>query len=167
MSTKSQLQGLFGPQARIRDADRVPSGSPGQFVLRPETGFFRTVDAARVLARRGVPLRVAKPLVERLMNGHATAVEIPMVEDRAALARDLAETGVKLDDARMPTGADLASLRQRLSLSQEQFAGRYALELRTLQNWEQGRNRLDPQAALLVKALDRYPELMEAVAIDA
>lgn len=124
------------------------------------------MDVARSLARRGVSLSVAKRTSERLMEGHAAAVEIPMVDSREAFARELAELGLTIDEIRAPTGADLAKLRHRLALSQEQFANTYTLELRTLQNWEQGRNALDPQAALLVKALDRYPELMESVATD-
>ncbi len=166
MPTKSSLEARFGPRARIRGIDRVTSGSPGKFSLRPEPGFFSTVDVVRALARRGVTLSVGKRAAERMLEGHAAAVDVPMVEDRAAFARDLADLGVTIEEIKTPTGADVARLRERLSLSQEQFASAYTLELRTLQNWEQGRNALDAQAALLVKALDRYPDLMASVAAD-
>jgi putative transcriptional regulator len=166
MPTKSSLEALFGPRARTRDIDRVTSGSPGKFSLKPEPRFFRTVDAAVALARRSVRMTVAKHAVERLMAGHAVAVEVPVVESREAFATELAGLGVTAEEIRATTGADLARLRERLALSQEQFASTYTQELRTLQNWEQGRNALDAQASLLVKALDRYPELMASVAAD-
>ena len=167
MSTKSSLEALFGPRVQIRVVDRVTSGSAVKFSLKRLDGFVRTVDVARALARRGVKLSVAKRAVERLLEGHAAGVHVPHVEDNAAFIAELGALRVKADPVRNPTGDDLANLRARLALTQEQFANTYMLELRTLQNWEQGRRKaLDPQASLLVKALDRYPDLMERVAVD-
>ena len=112
-------------------------------------------------------LSIAKREVERLLDGHAAGVQVPHVEDNAAFVAELAALGVLAEPIRRPTGDDLTNLRQRLALSQEHFANAYMLELRTLQNWEQGRRRaLDPQACLLVRALDRYQDLMERVAVD-
>jgi putative transcriptional regulator len=167
MSTKSLLEALSGPRVRIQAVDRVTSGSAASFRLQRLKGFERTVDVARALARRGVRLSVAKRAVERMLDGHAAGVHVPHVEDNAAFIAELGALRVKADPVRNPTGDDLANLRARLSLTQEQFANTYMLELRTLQNWEQGRRKaLDPQASLLVKALDRYPDLMERVAVD-
>jgi putative transcriptional regulator len=166
MPTKSSLEALFGPQVRIRAVDLVQSGSPGRFSLRPETGFRKTVDVARALARRGVPLSVAKHAVERMLAGHAAAVQVPHVESRESFQSELADLEVRAEEIQAAAGRDLAALRKRLALSQEQFANAFNLELRTVQNWEQGRARLDPQASLLVKALVHYPDLMEKVAAD-
>jgi DNA-binding transcriptional regulator YiaG len=59
-----------------------------------------------------------------------------------------------------PSGSDVA---YRVAIARSPTTSIAALE-----KWEQGRRRtLDPQASLLVKALDRYPELMERVALDA
>lgn len=53
-------------------------------------------------------------------------------------------------------------LRNRLELSQSQFAKRYGLPLRTIQNWEQGR-RTNPDASgsLLIGLIERDPKGME------
>src|SRR4051812_30201131 len=104
MPTKSSYEALFGPQVRVRAVDRVQSGSPGKFSLRPETGFRKTVSVARSLARRGVPLSVAKHAVERLLAGHAAAVQVPHVESRESFESELAELGVRTDEIRDVAG---------------------------------------------------------------
>lgn len=109
MPTRSSLEALFGPRARIRDIDPVTSGSPGRFSLRPEPGFFRTVDVAVALARRGVRMSIAKQAVERLMVGKATAIDAPCVEDHASFADELASLAVKTEAIRTPTSADVAA----------------------------------------------------------
>jgi len=107
---------------RIRAIDRVSSGSPGSYRLNPEPGFFRTVDAARALARRGVTLSLAKRVVERMMEGRAADLDVPLVEDRDLFARDLAELGVNIEDQPTPAGAERARPRHRPPLGQEPFA---------------------------------------------
>lgn len=39
-----------------------------------------------------------------------------------------------------PTGEQVKSLRERLGLTQNEFAAEYAIDIHTLQKWEQGRN---------------------------
>lgn len=52
-------------------------------------------------------------------------------------------------------------LRNRLKLSQSQFAERYGLPLRTIQNWEQGRRtRPDASGSLLIGLIERDPDGM-------
>lgn len=64
------------------------------------------------------------------------------------------------------SGGDLAALRKRLNLSQEQFANSVGLDVRTVQNWEQKRNMLDGPAALLIKLIEQCPHLVQRVAAD-
>ena len=52
-------------------------------------------------------------------------------------------------------------MRARHGLTQHEFADLLGFDVRTLQNWEQGRNRPDAAAINLVLAYDRSPALIE------
>jgi putative transcriptional regulator len=133
---KERLERL-GP---VRGVDRVASGSPVDLVLRPrhDRARIKTIDATMALARRGMTMLRAKRAIEAVLDDGEVAVEVPTVEDFAALARDLSRAGVEA--ARIATDpVDVRSLRLSLGMSQEQFARRFNLDLDALQNWEQGR----------------------------
>ena len=51
-------------------------------------------------------------------------------------------------------------MRGRHGLSQREFADRLGLDIDTLQNWEQGRNKPDPAALSLVRIFDQSPDLV-------
>ncbi len=55
----------------------------------------------------------------------------------------------------------IRAIRERTSLSQSEFARLIGVSVKTLQNWEQGRNRPDTAALNLVMAFDKAPELIE------
>jgi putative transcriptional regulator len=59
------------------------------------------------------------------------------------------------------TGADVARLRERMNLSRALFAGYLRTNVRTLENWEQGRAKPNAQAAVLIKLVERYPDTVE------
>jgi len=59
---------------------------------------------------------------------------------------------------------ELIRLRQRLKLSRALFAVYLRTNLRTLENWEQGRARPNAQAALLINLVKRYPDTIERLA---
>jgi hypothetical protein len=92
---RSSLRERFEPRVRIQDVTRVRSGSPVQYRLRAEPAFTKTISAARALAKRGVPLAAAKRTVERLIAEHEVAVTVPIVEDRKAFEREMAEFGLR------------------------------------------------------------------------
>jgi predicted flavoprotein YhiN len=73
---------------------RVRSGSPVAYLLRAEPSFAKTVSAAQVLAKRHLPLRVAKALVERLLEKQDVTVEIPQVENAKWFETELEELGI-------------------------------------------------------------------------
>jgi DNA-binding transcriptional regulator YiaG len=52
---------------------------------------------------------------------------------------------------------DVRVLRERLGLSQESFARRFLLPLRTLQDWEQHRREPSEAARVLLYAIERDP----------
>ena len=56
-------------------------------------------------------------------------------------------------------GADrIAALRKRLKLSRQKFADRFGLDVRAVQDWEQGRRVPDRAARVLLTVIDRDPE---------
>ena len=60
-----------------------------------------------------------------------------------------------------PTAERIRSLRNRLKLSRRQFAERFGLDARALQEWEQGRRVPDRAARVLLTVIDRDPEAVE------
>lgn len=82
------------------------------------------------------------------------------------LARELKALGVKISLPKAVLGSGLAAVRRRLNLSQEQFANSVGIEVRTLQNWERTPNGFDGPTALLIKMLEREPEMVRRVAAD-
>lgn len=59
-----------------------------------------------------------------------------------------------------PGSVDVRAVRERLRLSQVQFAARFGFNLRTLQDWEQG--RVEPDAAIraYLTVIDRKPRVV-------
>ncbi|MBA2521233.1 MAG: helix-turn-helix domain-containing protein [Chloroflexia bacterium] len=53
-------------------------------------------------------------------------------------------------------------IRQRLQMTQEQFAEGFQVPLGTLRDWEQGTRRPDSAARTLLRIIDRKPELVLA-----
>jgi putative transcriptional regulator len=106
------------------------------------------VDAVIALARRGAPLLKAKRAVEAAMDERANVLDVPMVEDRRALAEELPRCGFDMAVVANQS-VDVKDLRERLSLTQEQFAARFRLELDAARNWERGRREPDTAAAAI------------------
>ena len=58
-----------------------------------------------------------------------------------------------------PPAADwVVALRKRLKLSRRKFADRFGLDVRAVQEWEQGRRVPDRAARVLLTVIDRDPE---------
>ncbi len=153
----------FARLGPIRNIDRVSSGSPAVFVLRlsPDGPVPRTIDAMHALARRGMTMLRAKRAIEALLKDGRVFVDIPMVENLAALATDLAGAGIAAAPVEASGVVDVRGLRERLQLSREQFALRYGLEVETLRNWETGRRELDAAARSYLRAISNAPERVE------
>jgi DNA-binding transcriptional regulator YiaG len=93
------------------------------------------------LARRGMSMLRAKRAIEAMLSIGEVAIEAPRVERLAALATELRKAGIKVTIITR-TPVDVRALRIGLGMSQEQFARRYNLDLKALQNWEQRRRPL-------------------------
>lgn len=156
----SSLKEQFVRLGPIRELDRVPSGSRAVLALRPdqEADRLETVSAAITLARRGISLLKAKRAIEEMLAKGRTVVQLPVVDSVPALAAELAQSGVVASDF-ASDDVDVKAVRERLGLSQEQFALLYGLELDSLQNWESGRRRPDKAVRSYLRVIERLPEL--------
>jgi putative transcriptional regulator len=61
------------------------------------------------------------------------------------------------------TAEDIRALRRRLGLTRAAFAARYQIPLRTLQNYEQGRQSPPAGVLTLLRAIEREPETMARI----
>lgn len=70
---------------------------------------------------------------------------------------------VKLSPRKAPEVGpeELLQLRERLHVSRAVFAHAIRTNPRTLENWEQGRSKPNPQAALLIRLVEKFPETLE------
>lgn len=57
-----------------------------------------------------------------------------------------------------PTGERIVAMRRRMKLSRRQFADRFGLDARAVQEWEQGRRVPDRAARVLLTVIDRNPD---------
>ncbi|MBM3514124.1 MAG: helix-turn-helix domain-containing protein [Alphaproteobacteria bacterium] len=56
---------------------------------------------------------------------------------------------------------DVRAIRTRLRLSQSAFAEKFGLNVRTLQDWEQGRKVPEQTARVLLRVISRTPDAVE------
>lgn len=161
--TKLSFRERFERQVRIRSIDPVRSGSPATLSLSLSGSLAETksVEAMIALGRRGVPVLKAKRVIEAAIEGKANVVEAPTVEDLRTLAHDLAQAGFAASVVAAET-VDVRKLRERLDLTQEQFALRFGLELDAVRNWEYGRREPDAAARSYLTVIDRAPEAVQA-----
>jgi putative transcriptional regulator len=78
--------------------------------------------------------------------------------------RTLRTHAVESKPAPEVTARDLVRIRQQLKISRALFAVYLRTNVRTLENWEQGRAKPNAQAALLINLVKRYPDTVERLA---
>lgn len=78
--------------------------------------------------------------------------------------RTLRTHAVEFKPAPEVTARELVHVRKRLKLSRALFAGYLRTNVRTLENWEQGRAKPNAQAALLINLVKRFPDTLERLA---
>ncbi|NIE76676.1 transcriptional regulator [Pantoea sp. Ap-967] len=59
---------------------------------------------------------------------------------------------------------ELIELRQQLNMSRALFANYLRTNVRTLENWEQGRSKPNAQAVALIRLVQKFPETVEHLA---
>lgn len=57
-----------------------------------------------------------------------------------------------------PTAVDVAAVRSRLGLTQDQFAARFGFSVATLRHWERGDRRPQGAALVLLNLIEREPQ---------
>lgn len=137
----------------------LPSGTPVALVL--SAGEMRDpVSVARLIRSLGHSLRKAHESLDRLAEGRQVPIELIVPKDRDVVA-ELAGLGVTARPVAAPA-VDVRAIRDELDLTQQEFAIRFGLQLDTVQNWEQGRTRPDPAAAVLLRVIATNPAAVDA-----
>ena len=91
-------------------------------------------------------------------------------EGMAALAearqgkRTLRTHAVEYRPAPKVTPKELIRVREELKMSRALFAVYLRTNVRTLENWEQGRAKPNAQAALLINLVKKYPDTVQRLA---
>ena len=78
--------------------------------------------------------------------------------------RTLRTHAVEYRPAPKVTPKELIRLREELKFSRALFAAYLRTNLRTLENWEQGRAKPNAQAALLINLVKKYPDTVQRLA---
>ncbi len=155
--TQSKLKARFARLGPVRAIPRAASGSPVEAILRPagKVSGVKSIDAVHALSHYGVKPLIAKRAVEAMIETGEARVSIP--NGSRVIVSALAAAGISATRSGGEP-VDVRAIRERLHLSQQEFARRYCLNLRSLQNWEQGREPDDNVLALL-RVIARYPDL--------
>jgi len=119
------------------------------------------VVAAEALVRRGLTLRQAHLLMNRLTTNGSAVVELPLVEKSGALVKELSKVGIVARLHSPPKNLDVKAIRKRIGVSQAEFALRYGFDEATVKNWEQGKSSPDTASRTLLKLVLVNPDAVE------
>lgn len=61
-----------------------------------------------------------------------------------------------------PEAVDVSALRQRMDMTQEQFAARFGFSVATLRHWERGDRTPQGAALVLLNVINRAPDAVRA-----
>src|SRR2546425_11643554 len=110
--------------------------------------------STKAKAKRGVKRDLFAELSEGM---HALA-------DARQGKRTLRTHTVEYKPAPEVTPQELIRVRKSLRISRALFAAYLRTNVRTLENWEQGRAKPNAQAALLINLVKRYPDTVQRLA---
>ena len=85
---------------------------------------------------------------------------VEAMREAAAIAKGEAQPAAT-HHFRVPLDVDVRAVRAATGLSRTEFARRFALDPRALQDWEQGRRRPDRAARAYLIVIARRPEAVE------
>jgi DNA-binding transcriptional regulator YiaG len=154
-------------RAALERLGEIPAGDPGRSdfqavsVVLEADRLPQPVEVARTLRAHGVSLRTAHEAINRLAERGFVALAVRN-GDEERLASDLSVLGVTATPIRTPQ-VDPRSVREKLGLSQVEFSTLFGLELDTVQNWEQGRNKPDRVTRTFLKIVETYPQMVRAI----
>jgi len=157
---KSELRARLGPRVQIKVVDQFQGSSAAFFLRANPTEFTQPVSFARLLIRCGVTPTKAKGTVERLLETGSTALELPVAPP------DIAERlgALKVEALkREAQPVDVATIRQGLGMTQEEFAAAYGFTTATVRNWEQHRSEPDVGSRAFLKVIETHPDVAAEV----
>lgn len=93
---------------------------------------------------------MTKEAFERIAAGLRDAVAIQRGEADPATYR-----------VHVPRQVDVKAIRQKLDLSQNQFANRFGFSVAAVRDWEQARRTPEAAARVLLTVIDREPEAVQ------
>jgi DNA-binding transcriptional regulator YiaG len=123
------------------------------------------ISVAQALTRRGLGLRKAHEVLNRLAEGQAVPVRLPAVVDHVDLREELATLGVEALPRSVPDKVDVRLVRESFGLTQLEFATRFGLDPDAVRNWEQGRTRPDRNARVLLRVIETDPSAVDAALV--
>jgi putative transcriptional regulator len=103
-------------------------------------------------------MRKKRNLFDELMEG------FDALADQRAGKRTLRTHAVKPKPVPEIRADELTKVREDMKLSRSLFAQYLRTNVRTLENWEQGRAKPNAQAALLIRLVQRYPDTVRRLA---
>jgi putative transcriptional regulator len=103
-------------------------------------------------------MRKKRNLSDELMEG------FDALADQRAGKRTLRTRAVKPKPVPEIRADELTKVRADMKLSRSLFARYLRTNVRTLENWEQGRAKPNAQAALLIRLVQRYPDTVRRLA---
>ncbi len=160
MRKSLSLKELLARPAPIRTGARGPSAIHADFALRATGPLARPVSVAQTLAAHGLGLRKAHAALNRLAEGETVVVRMPAA-DTAALRRELKELKVDATPRQVPENVDVRAIRDRLGLTQLEFAARFGLDRRRRAELGTGPTRPDRNARILLRVIAHRPGAVE------
>ena len=162
--TELSLREKFAQLGGTLVINLVPSGSPETLVITrdPQWRGVNSLQAILTLRRRHMTMLAAKRAIEYALEHGQVTVEVPCVEDFAALQAELAGFGFSAA-RRAEMDIQLRELREKIGLSQEGFALAYGLDVVAVRNWEQGRREPDRAARSYLQVIARAPQQVAAL----
>ncbi len=101
-----------------------------------------------------VTKRTAKKVAPRRKLGREVSAAL-----REVLAHVRGESPLPVE--RVPPDLDVREIRRRLGMTRNEFASRFGLDGRAVQDWEQGRRKPDRAARVLLAVIDHDPAVVE------
>jgi putative transcriptional regulator len=108
--------------------------------------------------KKSTGTKVKRNLFAELTEG------IEALADSREGKRTLRTHAVEYKPAPKVTPQELIRVRKHLKISRALFAAYLRTNVRTLENWEQGRAKPNAQAALLINLVKRYPDTVQRLA---
>jgi putative transcriptional regulator len=91
-------------------------------------------------------------------NGKSTRLGRVLVESAKEIARHMrGEIALPTKIVRVAPGVDVRAIREGQGLTREQFAQRYGLHVRAIQDWEQGRRKPEPAVRAYMLVIKNQP----------